>query len=327
MNRPFVKGRTRIRLRDSIDGAPEEDGGIYFSSEKKNYQFIPSGCTVLDCVLGGGWPLGRVVNIVGDRSTGKTLLAMEAIANFFLKYDNGWVRYVEAESAFDEDYAKALGIPMGRVEEKHDLDTVEAVFGDLDNTYKKKPGIINDPGLYIIDSLDALSDAAEMEREIGQGSFGAAKAKKLSELFRRLVRRLTQQNICVMIISQVRDNIGAMFGEKHSRSGGKALDFYASQILWLSQTKTLRRTISKIERPYAVRIKARCKKNKIGLPFRECEFNIRFGYGIEDIEAGQEFLQTVGKAAPKTPEALREAVIREWYNVEKRFLPEKRKYE
>lgn len=317
MNRPFVKGRNRIRLRTAT---PEEPGGLYFSSEKKNYQFISSGCTVLDCVLGGGWPLGRIVNIVGDRSTGKTLLAMEAIANFFLKYDNGWARYVEAESAFDSDYASALGIPMDRVDCVNTLDTVEAVFEDLNAITSK------DPGLYILDCLDALSDQAEMERGIGEGSYGAAKAKKLSELFRRLVRKLAQKKICLIVISQVRDNIGVTFGEKHSRSGGKALDFYASQIVWLHHSKTIKRTINKIERPVAVRIRARCKKNKIGLPFRECEFNIRFGYGIEDMEASQEFLQTVGKAVPKDPETLQDAVIREWYIVEKRFLPDKRKY-
>ncbi len=313
----LIRKRDRIRLRPPVENS---SGGLYFSSTKKNYQFISSGCTVLDCVLGGGWSLGHIANIVGDRSSGKTLLAMEAIANFFLAYDDGWVRYVEAESAFDIDYANALGIPMDRVEMVNDLDTVEAVFEDLSGLSRKTPG------LYIVDSLDALSDEAEMGRAIGEGSFGAAKAKKLSELFRRLVRKLTRQKICVLVISQVRDNIGATFGEKHSRSGGKALDFYASQILWLAHLKTVKRTINKIERPTGIVVRARCKKNKIGLPFRQCDFSLRFGYGIEDAECSQEFLQTVGKVAPKTPEALREAVIREWFNVERKFLPEKRKY-
>ena len=310
----------RPKIRSGVVEATQ-GGGLYFSSPKKNYQFISTGCTVLDCVLGGGWALGHIANIVGDKSTGKTLLAMEAIANFFLAYDNGWVRYVQAEgAAFDEDYANALGIPMDRVEIKNEIDTVEAVFDDLSSLHSKTPG------LYIIDSLDALSDEAEMGRGIRDGSFGAAKAKKLSELFRRLVRKLGKQNVCVIVVSQVRDSIGVTFGEKHSRSGGKALDFYCSQILWLAHIKTLKRTITKVERPIGVTVRARCKKNKIGLPFRQCDFNIRFGYGIDDIPASTEFLSSVGKAAPKTPEALREAVIREWYVVEKRFLPEKRKY-
>ena len=313
----LIRKQERVRLRPPSE---ESAGGLYFSSEKKNYQFISSGCTVLDCVLGGGWSLGHIANIVGDKSSGKTLLAMEAIANFFLAYDNGWVRYVEAEAAFDADYANALGIPMDRVEMVNTLDTVEAVFEDLNGLSRKTPG------LYIIDSLDALSDEAEMGRGINEGSFGAFKAKKLSELFRRLVRKLGRQKICVLVISQVRDNIGVSFGEKHSRSGGKAMDFYASQILWLAHLKTVKRTISKIERPTGIMVRARCKKNKIGLPLRQCEFSVRFGYGIEDVECSTEFLQTVGKATPKSPEALREAVIREWFNVERKFLPEKQKY-
>lgn len=320
MTRPFVKGRNRIRLRSAEVKPAEEAGGLYFSSEKKNYQFVSSGCAVLDCVLGGGYPLGKIVNIVGDKSTGKTLLAMEAVANFFLKYDNGWVKYIEAESAFDSDYAAALGIPIDRVKIKDDMDTVEELFDDLLGLSG------NDPGLYIVDSLDSLSDEAEMKRGIREGTYGAAKPKALSQLFRRLVRKLGKQNICVIIISQVRDNIGVTFGEKHSRSGGKALDFYAAQALWLAHIKTVKRTINKIERPTGIMVRAKCKKNKVGLPFRQCDFSVRFGFGIEDVECSTEFLQTVGKAAPKTPEALREAVIREWFNVERKFLPETRKY-
>lgn len=302
------------------EASRNDAGGLYFSSPKATKNFIPSGCVMLDCVLGGGWPLGRIVNIVGDKSTGKTLLAIEAIANFFLKYDDGWVRYVEAESAFDPAYAKALGIPMDQVEMEHGLDTVEAVFDNLSNTRTRGPG------LYIVDSLDALSDEAEMKRGISDGSYGAAKAKKLSELFRRLVRQVARQNICVMIISQVRDNIGVTFGEKHTRTGGKALDFYASQVIWLAHLKLLKQTKNKMERPVGVRVRAKCKKNKVGLPFRECEFTIRFGYGVEDTEASEEFLREIGCSIPKEAVALRETVIQEWYAIEKKFIPEKRKY-
>lgn len=303
-----------------VKTAAKKKGGLYFSEPKTNHEFISTGCTVLDCVLGGGWPLGHIVNVVGDSSTGKTLLAMEAVANFFLTYNTGWCVYVDAESAFDIEYAKALGIPMDRVTIVDDFNTIEDIFTDLK---KARRG----PGLYIIDSLDALSDASEMEREINQGSYGASKAKKLSELFRRLVRQVSQQNTCVIVISQVRDAIGVMFGNKHTRSGGRALDFYASQIIWLAKLKTIEKTISKVKRPIAVTIKARCKKNKIGLPFRECEFDIKFGFGIDDAKASSEFLTNLAKPVPKTAGELREAVIKEWYAIEKRFLPEMRKYD
>lgn len=325
MRRPLIKQKVaRVRLRN-VQPA-EENGGLYFANPKTNVQLLRTGCTMLDCVLGGGWAQGRIVNIVGDKSTGKTLLAMEAIANFFSQYPNGSCRYNEAESAFDQEYAGALGIPISKVDIREDCDTVESFFDDLTSYMgKKKKG---EAGLYILDSLDALSDAAEMERGISEGTFGAAKAKQLSQVFRRIVRKLAASNILLIVISQVRDSIGVAFGEKHSRSGGKALDFYASQIVWLAHLKLLKRTISKVERPYAIRIRARCKKNKVGLPFRDCEFELRFGYGIEDVKASLEWATEVGLALPKDMklEELRERIIKHWYKIESDFLPKEKKY-
>lgn len=303
----------------------DKAGGLYFSSAKDNLQFIRSGCTMLDMVLGGGWALGRMANIVGDKSTGKTLLAMEAIANCFHQYPDARVRYNEAESAFDSDYARALGIPIDRVEMKEDCKTVEELYDDVDfwikEELKKKQ-----PALYILDSIDALSDAAEMERGFGESSYGGAKAKKFSEFFRRKRQELKETNVCLLMISQTRDNIGAMFGEKHTRSGGKALDFYASQILWLAHMGMLKRTVSKVERPVGVKIRAKCKKNKVGLPFRECDFEITFGYGIEDAKASHAWLKEVGESTKADGEALRTFVMTKWHDIERTFIPTRRKY-
>ena len=298
-------------------------GGLYFSSPKDNIKFIRTGCTMLDCVLGGGWPLGRVVNLVGDKSTGKTLLAMEAVANIFLEYDNAQVWYNEAEAAFDSEYADALGIPIQRVTMIENCSTIEELFNDVDQIVKKARTA---PGLYIIDSLDALSDEAEMGRGIDEASYGGAKAKKLSEFFRRITKDIKKSNICLLIISQVRDNIGGMFGEKHTRSGGKALDFYASQVLWLAHMGILKRTVNKVERPVGVKIRARCKKNKVGLPFRDCDFEISFGFGVEDDKASLEFLKSIGVQAKPSGDELRKLVIENWYKIEKTFLPTRRKY-
>lgn len=313
----------RIKPRGST--APADPGsGLYFLSPKENIRFIQTGCTLLDCVLGGGWPLGRIANIIGDKSSGKTLLGMEAIANFCQRYPSGRIWYNEAEAAFDVDYATALGIPFDRVEYIEDCTTVEELFEHLTSVIQDGDA----PGLYIIDSLDALSDKAEKERGIDENSYGGTKAKKLSEFFRRIAQDLKRTNICFLVISQVRDNIGAMFGEKHTRSGGKALDFYASQALWLAHMGILKRTVEKVERPTGVKIRAKCKKNKVGLPFRECDFNITFGYGIEDEIASRTWLLSVGKsaAAKLTGAELSGAVIENWYRIEKTFLPIKRKY-
>jgi len=284
----------RKKLSDVPDDTDDTSSGLYFASNNRNVNFIHSGSKLLDCVLGGGWAIGRIVNIVGDKSTGKTLLAMEAVANFLSQYPNGQAYYVETEAAFDKGYAEALGVPVKKLNFIEDLFTVEDLFESLDKLMgildKEKSDV---PVLFIVDSLDALSDRAELDREIDKGSFGAAKAKKMSELFRKLNKRLSTHRFCVMVISQVRDNIGVTFGRKVTRSGGRALDFYASQVIYLAQLKTHKKTKNKVERPIGVRVKAKCDKNKVALPFRECEFDIMFGYGVDDLTANIEWLEAV----------------------------------
>jgi recombination protein RecA len=228
---------------------------------------------------------------------GKTLLAIEATANFAKKYPKGLIWYREAEAAFDEKYAETLGLPVRRVDFGPDgigtmWDTVEDIFEDLEKqiAVAKKEGV---PGIYIVDSLDALSTRPEMARDIDKGSFKTDKAKLLSELFRRQTRKQKEANILLLIISQIRAKIGVMFGEKDTRGGGKALDFYASQALWLSHMANLTKTIDGVKRITAQEVRARCKKNKIAMPFRECTFKIRFGYGIDDLDAAVNWLAEV----------------------------------
>jgi recombination protein RecA len=277
----------RKKVVDSID----ERIGNYLL-ESKPIDFINTGCELLNCVVGGGWPLGRIVNVVGDKSTGKTLLAIEAIANFVKQFPDGIPYYCEAEAAFDIDYAKVLGLPVKQVSFIEDIETIEDLFTELEKVIKKHSQD-ETPALFILDSLDALSDKAEKERDISEGSFGAEKAKKMSQLFRRLVQSLKRTKICLFIISQVRDNVGISFGKKHGRSGGKALDFYASIVLWLAETEKIYKTVKGIKRPIGIWDKAKCDKNKISMPYRECEFPILFAYGINDVEANMEFIQSV----------------------------------
>lgn len=344
-------------------------------------QFVSSGCTVLDCVLAGGWPLGRIANIVGDKAVGKTLLAIEACANFAQRWPQGRIWYREVEAAFDVGYAEKLGLPAGRVDFGPDgvdtaWETVEDIFEDLDaclaraekdldarlarakTDAARRTEMLRCPALYIVDSLDALSSRAELKRAIDKGSYGTDKAAVMSELFRRLKKRIKRTSTCVIIVSQLRDKIGVMFGEKQTRTGGRALDFYASQILWLHHRKTLTDEIRGVERATGVRIRARCKKNKIGPAHRECEFVLRFGYGIDDVEAAVGWLSEVGladrlgikvyrtekeqaaenraylrrtaKLAPDEMAARREEIAQTvraaWTEVESRFAPAQRKY-
>jgi hypothetical protein len=175
-----------------------------------------------------------------------------------------------------------MGLPLEiSMTEPSQLRTVEDFYKDLDGFLDTLPGG-NTPAMYVLDSLDALSDDAEVERDFDKGSYGAEKAKLLSKIFRLLVGKLTEKNCFLLVISQIRDKIGVMFGETKTRSGGHALDFYASQVVWLAQVQSLKRTVSGIERPYGVIIKAKNKKCKVGMPFRDAEFPLLFGYGIDD---------------------------------------------
>lgn len=266
---------------------------LYFETTDKANGRMSTGCGLLDCVLGGGYGLGRITNIVGDKSTGKTLLAIEAMVQFLRNFKTGLAAYCETEAAFDDAYAASLGLPIKKVL-RPECSTVEDLFEDM-QTFINKCKEQDVPGLYIVDSLDALSDKAEQDRKITDSTYGASKPKQLGQLFRRLVKPLEQTKVLVIIISQVRDAIGVTFGNKHTRSGGRALDFYASQIIWLAHIGQMHRTVNKIKRAVGVHIKAKTSKNKLGLPFRECQFDILFNYGIDDIAAGLAFLKDSGK--------------------------------
>lgn len=351
--------RTRVRVSPAPEPQSPATGASYFASsaERSALEFVSSGCAALDQVLGGGYVLGRMSNIIGDKSTGKTLLAIEACGNFQRKFPDGVVRYVEAESAFDRGYAAALGMDVESIEwpalenAKGEEDrTVEWVHDDIVATIKRLKGR---PCIYVVDSLDALSDRAEMARDIGDNTYGQNKAKKLGELFRRLVGTIEQSRMLLLVISQIRDKIGVTFGETKQRAGGHAMDFYATHCLWLANVGQIKKTRNKIERTIGVDIRAKCKKNKVGLPFRECDFPLLFGYGLDDITANAEWLIAAGfdedlaqvgmsKSGYKLRvEALRNAggndvqqvrrtldalVVKRWAEVETTFLPTSRKY-
>ena len=240
---------------------------------------FPTGSTLLDLQNGGGWALGRMINIVGDSSSGKTLLAIEACANFAHLYGAERIRYVESEAAFDTQYARDLGLPDG-ISLTQDIRTVEDLNNDLAKFLDKVPD--GGPALYCLDSADALSDQAEAKRVIGEASYGASKAKAFSELFRRQCAVIERKGCCLLIISQIRDRINVTFGPTKTRSGGHALDFYASQIVWLHELKKETRQVTDVDRVVGINVRAANKKNKISQPFREVDFLLVFSYGVDD---------------------------------------------
>lgn len=366
--------------RYRANSAPSGSGNPFL--DRREINFLPTGCTLLDCVVGGrrgGWPFGRMVNIIGDKSTGKTLLAEEAFANLFMKSASGVALYPgakgyyrETESAFDISYAQALGVDVGQIDfGANGIDTywqtMEDVMEDLERILgnrevavlekarllKKKKGNKNKklerleievakmmpPILYVIDSLDALTTRTEIKRDLDEGSYNLEKQKIFGKLFRMLVGRIKRANMCLMIISQTRDRIGPMIrGKKYRRHCDKVLDFYASAVIYLADLGKVYETKKTIKRPVAIRIKAKADKNKITTPFRECVFELRFGYGIDDEYACLDYLKEVKrlgvmglKDVPDTlrdinVEQLKQKTVEVFGEIEGMFLPAKGKY-
>lgn len=285
---------------------------------RKAKPFFSTGCVLLDCVLGGhGWAENRIVNIVGDFSSNKTGLVIEAMTNFAIKHRDGRIRYAESEHAFDPAFGQQLGLPLDRVEMVRDsapLVTVEDWYADVVEFAEQ----CDKPSLYVLDSLDALTTASDRNKEFGKASYGGDKAKHVNELLRKVTGALENKSITLVIVSQIRDKMGVTFGEQHTRTGGKGLDFYASQVLWLYKLKQIKRerTIKgkKVSRTIGINLKAKCKKNKVGPPLRECEMPMYFGYGVDDVETAITYLIETGHAdameeigLPKTVKAAKDA--------------------
>jgi len=343
--------KKRARREVAVEEDPSPDKEIkpgrsmdIYNVHDAHPEVFPSGCCLLDQVLGGGWAYSRIANIVGVQSSGKTQLAIEAAVNFLVDNPNGTVVYCEAEAAFDLDYAESLGMPIDQIDFP-DLITVEDVFEDLEKRFDSP-----NRTLYIIDSLDALSDRDEQERKIDAGSYAMTKQKKLSEMFRRIVKRLKKSQVTMLVISQVREAIGVTYGDKLKRSGGRALDFYASQVLWLKHIKKIEPQRSGHKRTIGVLVEALCKKNKVGRPFRRAQFPIIFHFGIEELQACLDWLieekrtDTLGMTqqdAVKLSKKVwqlddaqyesdlanaKDAVREVWAEIEKEFDPGRRKY-
>lgn len=299
--------------------------------EEPEVEFFSTGSQGLDNALGEGWPSSRLLNIQGDSSSGKTLLAEEAVANHMAKWPTGKIWYVDAEATFIEEYARNIGIDTSKIEFVEGIYTVEDWFRMLEeiNNHvdatieargkKKKPkksevdeeekeeenksGLIyvqpfevpeDFHGLIILDSIDAISDESEMGRDIGEGSYGGDKAKKFSQAFRRLNSRISNKNITVIGISQLRDMVNSPVPGVKIRSGGKAIEFYSSIVVRLAETKTqskIKRTEKGAERIVGLHVEASCNKNKVGRPYRKAKFKILFEYGIDDMTSNLEWME------------------------------------
>ncbi len=249
-----------------------------------------TGSTMFDKALGGGFPWGKIVNLVGDNSTGKTLVASEVIyqQRKLLGKKLKW-EYDDAEAGFSFDTEDMYGFSIIKPRQDNSY-TVKDFSANLSKEIiklKKDEYLI-----YVLDCFDALTSDEEIARdqkalkgEVQKGSYNLNKQKDLGSFFRLRAKEIDNKNVLLIIISQVRMNIGVTFGRKYTRTGGKALDHYASQIIWLSVCDKVRAKIKSKTHFVGVTIKALISKNKVGRPFLEAYFDILWDYGVDDISS------------------------------------------
>lgn len=284
------RGRRSAEAEEVVEAAKE----TRIVTPRKNRVLLPTGSTLLNLALSdqydGGIQPGTMINLVGDSSAGKTFLAWTIFAEIARhpKFKDYRLIYDESEAAFFMDIHKLFGLKEGRVETDIRSATIEDFYRNTLQVFRSK-----EPCLYCLDSFDGISSTAEQDRadkiesdkEVKDG-YKMEKAKWASEIFRNIVNDLENTESVLIVISQTRDNIGAMFGDKKTRSGGNALRFYSTHEVWLSVIGHIKTK----DREIGANVRFKVKKNKLTGKRRQGDFSVYFDYGVDDLSSCIDFL-------------------------------------